>query len=355
MDSIQSHAGSAENATFEMKWKSGDITWMPYYQIRHLQALDAYFDLLGVKNTAELPAGKGNPPQEDPQVFLGAISLCPSFSNPLQQSLQFRDSFSFYTNPPLLPSSNHSYFQQPIQFLDQQSFSDNPCTTIQILSLYFDDYFICSSSFFLFDYIDLFSEHIDTLTPVTNFPPGFSDSHFDMRHLLSIQHPRFLRLSKTEYAIDNPDSRHRWYVHVGQIMNYLAFDKVLREGGNVSDFLGIPLGFFDFATAFNTGMYPGDKRFISTYTIGVTTDLIIKSELPVYLEDFFITPEQCGLSPPRRDEMTEGQAFVFKAYATGQALKTEKSANISRLARTNTICYLVVLVLIRRRAIDTIL
>ena len=188
VDSIQSHAGSAENATFEMKWKSGDITWMPYYQIRHLQALDAYFNLLGVKNAAELSAGKGNPPREDPQVFLGAISLCPSLSNPFQQSLQFRDSFSFYKNPPLLSPSIHSYFQQHTQFLDQQSFSDNPCTSIQFLLLYFDDYFICSSFFFFFDYIDLFSEHINTLTPVTNFPPRFSDSHFDMRHLLSIQH-----------------------------------------------------------------------------------------------------------------------------------------------------------------------
>jgi len=70
---IQSHAKSGEDSIFKIKWKSGDVTWLPYYQIRHLQALNAYLDLLGVKNAAELPLGKGSPPWEDPQIFLGAI------------------------------------------------------------------------------------------------------------------------------------------------------------------------------------------------------------------------------------------------------------------------------------------
>lgn len=48
---------------------------MPYYQIKHLKALDNYLELLGVPTIFELPKGKGNPPREDPQIFLGAISI----------------------------------------------------------------------------------------------------------------------------------------------------------------------------------------------------------------------------------------------------------------------------------------
>ncbi|KAF8231198.1 hypothetical protein L208DRAFT_1470649 [Tricholoma matsutake] len=38
-----------------MRWKSGDVTWMPYYQIEHLDALRAYFELLGIEKIHELP------------------------------------------------------------------------------------------------------------------------------------------------------------------------------------------------------------------------------------------------------------------------------------------------------------
>ena len=38
-DQILSHSGSGANATFEIKWKAGDITWLTYYQVTHLQAL----------------------------------------------------------------------------------------------------------------------------------------------------------------------------------------------------------------------------------------------------------------------------------------------------------------------------
>jgi hypothetical protein len=75
VDSILSHAGSKTDTIFEIRWKSGDITWLPYYQITHLQALADYFDLLGLKKIQQLPEGTGKPPQDDPQIFLGSISL----------------------------------------------------------------------------------------------------------------------------------------------------------------------------------------------------------------------------------------------------------------------------------------
>lgn len=71
VDIIKTHAGAGEDSIFEILWKSGDTTWMPYYQIKHLQALDAYLELMGADNVSKLVTGKGKPPRDDPQVFLG--------------------------------------------------------------------------------------------------------------------------------------------------------------------------------------------------------------------------------------------------------------------------------------------
>ena len=38
VERILSHAGASTDSIFEIKWASGDITWLPYYQITHLQA-----------------------------------------------------------------------------------------------------------------------------------------------------------------------------------------------------------------------------------------------------------------------------------------------------------------------------
>ena len=74
VDKILSHSGSSLDAIFEVWWKAGDITWLPYLQIEHLNALKEYLDLQGVEKIDSLPIGKGNPPQNDPQIFLGSIS-----------------------------------------------------------------------------------------------------------------------------------------------------------------------------------------------------------------------------------------------------------------------------------------
>ena len=59
VDRILSHHGSQMDASFEILWKSGDVTWLPYYQITHLQALTDYLELLKVKKISKLPTGHG--------------------------------------------------------------------------------------------------------------------------------------------------------------------------------------------------------------------------------------------------------------------------------------------------------
>jgi hypothetical protein len=73
MDRIIGHAGSKIDATFEIRWKTGDVTWMPYYQVSHLNALQQYFELLGIANISHLAEGKGKPPSDDPQTFIGNL------------------------------------------------------------------------------------------------------------------------------------------------------------------------------------------------------------------------------------------------------------------------------------------
>jgi len=81
VDKILSHFGSKLDSLFEIKWKVGDTTWLPYSEIAHLQALSDYLELLGVDNISKLPLGTGKPPRDDPQVHIGMISF--KFSEPL--------------------------------------------------------------------------------------------------------------------------------------------------------------------------------------------------------------------------------------------------------------------------------
>ncbi|OCH86819.1 hypothetical protein OBBRIDRAFT_698737, partial [Obba rivulosa] len=48
VDRILSHRGIGSDAVFEVQWKAGDRTWVPYATIAHVGALRDYFELLGI-------------------------------------------------------------------------------------------------------------------------------------------------------------------------------------------------------------------------------------------------------------------------------------------------------------------
>ncbi|CAL1697539.1 unnamed protein product [Somion occarium] len=75
IDKIVAHAGSGENTIFETVWKSGDHTWVPYATVAGLDALKNYLELVGVDGIKDLPPGSGNPPTDDPQLFLGLLEV----------------------------------------------------------------------------------------------------------------------------------------------------------------------------------------------------------------------------------------------------------------------------------------
>jgi len=57
VDHIVAHSGTRSNALFQIKWKSGDLTWLPYDKIDHLDALRDYFKAIGIADITELTDG----------------------------------------------------------------------------------------------------------------------------------------------------------------------------------------------------------------------------------------------------------------------------------------------------------
>ena len=93
VDRILSHSGSGTDSIFEIKcqWESGDIMWLPYYPITHLQAFTDYWELLGQTQVSKLLNGTGHPPLDDSQIFIGHLAP----SSPNYHCLPFTALFPF--------------------------------------------------------------------------------------------------------------------------------------------------------------------------------------------------------------------------------------------------------------------
>ncbi|KAJ3486050.1 hypothetical protein NLI96_g4519 [Meripilus lineatus] len=58
VDRIVSHSGKGSEAEFEVQWSTGDVTWAPYHDIKHLQAFDEYCEALGITQIGQLQTGQ---------------------------------------------------------------------------------------------------------------------------------------------------------------------------------------------------------------------------------------------------------------------------------------------------------
>lgn len=54
---VTTHIASGIRAWFEIEWQSGDRTWLPYHQVKHLSALDSYLENLGIQHISQLKHG----------------------------------------------------------------------------------------------------------------------------------------------------------------------------------------------------------------------------------------------------------------------------------------------------------
>ncbi|KZT24610.1 hypothetical protein NEOLEDRAFT_1025446, partial [Neolentinus lepideus HHB14362 ss-1] len=55
VDRILTHKGKARESVFQLQWRSGDKTWLPYREVSHLAPLKAYFDAVGINDIRSLP------------------------------------------------------------------------------------------------------------------------------------------------------------------------------------------------------------------------------------------------------------------------------------------------------------
>jgi hypothetical protein len=67
-----------------------------------------------------------------------------------------------------------------------------------------------------------------------------------------------------------------------------------------------------------------DYRRLSTFVLTADDTRIIKSTNPVTLNDFVITPEQCGIRPPRYIQPVDARTIVYEEYATNMAIRDKK-------------------------------
>lgn len=277
VDRILSHAGSRTNSVFEIKWKSGDITWLPYYQITHLQALTDYLDLLGESQIRNLPNGTGKPPQEDPQLFAGALSFLPHPT----------------------PSPTTSVFER---YKDQSQHRLPLQNILTFINPILPQYYPHSRP--AIGYIHR------TPMPRSRRPA-----------LPGVVHPLFSRITPTSYLIRDPDYPVHTTVHVGQIAEFLQFDEQLRAYPDDVDFTAIPIGFSEFGAAWNNGTIPGDRRRVSTVSLcdDPQDNSVSPSTHPLFLYEFHITPAQAGvvastIAPPvstAQDTVTNEFAFLM--------------------------------------------
>lgn len=99
IDKIISHSRKGRRSLFEVRWKAGDVTWMPYEPVRELTALDSYLEACGTSSIDGLDTGRGNPPNVDPPVSVFSVDHTPERRNRYKKRHNLSSKFS-----PLSPS-----------------------------------------------------------------------------------------------------------------------------------------------------------------------------------------------------------------------------------------------------------
>lgn len=74
VDKIISHSGKGKTALFNVVWKTGDHTWMPYHEVAHLTTLAGYLEAVGVDSISKLPNKRDIVP-DDPQITVGYLGF----------------------------------------------------------------------------------------------------------------------------------------------------------------------------------------------------------------------------------------------------------------------------------------
>ena len=76
IDHIISYCRSGADANLEVRWTSGDLTWISFSEVYHLSKVLEYLELVGVTDIKDLPWRKEKTPKEDAYLFNAACMPC---------------------------------------------------------------------------------------------------------------------------------------------------------------------------------------------------------------------------------------------------------------------------------------
>jgi hypothetical protein len=255
VEEILSHHGTRGDILFEVKWKTGDITWLPSHEIGHLQILKYYLDAQGVEHINQLPPGKGNPPLSDPQIFIGLIN--------------------FELSVPRLPIPKILKYSAK----NPLSFSDIPPAAYIIPQHH---------------------NHQDT-----------ANVHMGKRQRPppSIDHPRFHKQNR--HVIQIRTSSGTYVFHVSQLLEFIQYENSLRTlSVDQAVRRHVPLGYGLVAYTWNSHPAPNQFATISDITSEDQHREIIAPGLPISMTNFLVTPEDCGIAARNNPVDSELQALT---------------------------------------------
>jgi hypothetical protein len=168
--------------------------WLPYHQVVDLNLLDAYLEALGIDEISELIAGKGKPPSEDPQMFLGYLKLL---------ELQHGYNNAEPSTPP-------------------RSYSFNLPSHISSISS-----------------LALLSTHLSPSATMSHPAPHAATRSTTFKCLCKVDATTYaLCVNNAEFSI-----------HALQLRDYIVYDQQIRDG-QISP-LREPFGFYNFVDMFN--------------------------------------------------------------------------------------------------------
>ena len=263
VDKIISHSGSKENSIFEILWQASDITWLPYHQISHLNALPVYLDLLGISGISELPKGHIKLPADDPQVFSGQLDVIPI---PKHHKVSSQPLYRTKHSTPPIP---HLFHETHTPFPSLSIFAIMPDTDI-----------------ILPDAPPIVAPHQDNPAPVIP-----AEQKLPRIHPRTITHAQIKCLSRTRFLATDPIKGEKFFFNAGQITNFCSTDAELWQRKVP---IAFPSSYHDFAEIFNVYIEDNPICFATYDAKAKAFDL---NGDPVTIKDFYITEDNSSTKP----------------------------------------------------------
>ena len=226
VEKVLAHAGSKENAIFQIRWKTGEISWLPYHQVAHLVAIADYLEAVGVSNIGALTEGNGSFP-DDPQLFAGSLNLTDLKGQVGKDSL----SDELTLGPSLLISAMEITTSGSTPVTQSSRDSTAPGQNGPV-----DNGINPSDRLVFGDLLNAASATGHFTIDLGNPIPGFASLY---------------KLGWDVYVTCKPTTRETRTYHAAQVRAFIKFDAALRASERPTDLI-MPAGYDEFALIINS-------------------------------------------------------------------------------------------------------